>query len=924
MLLAVWLLPWLSQAQTPILIDETHSYNQDFEGGLAGWTLRSMNTTNTGGEYGLVSTTSYSSCNHTSSGSYGVGLQSRSTTTSTTCSQYLFSPELNCTEPISVTFWVQRGYNGDYLAVGYTTSDTAGMTWNTGAPEMTWYGVGFSGANIWEKKTVTFPAGTKYFGFRYGATWNGIHVFFDDFNVRRAYTMSVVCDAPASDSLVSYVTTYPRRVLSRNNGTNLCGLDDILDSAEVYTYRMVPDSGNFLQHLYVIDSNNNSVDRIADAVYVPASMCWEFSDTIFGNTTIHPVFSVIPQFDLTLSSNDSVNCTLSYVMSDSIYYNNPFDTVFVVDSTANVHIEAFTPRGRFLDQLLVNNQPVAFTVDSAYAADTLKYACDITLTENTLVEAVYDRDSVVVFFGINDAALGTTNPVQGYYKYAVGDTVAATRQTIEYAKFVGWQYYSVSGSISSQWNFDTIFTRVIEYALAGDTLVAEAYFMAPDSAYLVVSNQYEALGYVMLNYHDGDTIAIPEGATVTISIDTHDIGLRFLSFEYWKDVTGAFHATNFNSEFTFTATSENVNNRYIVNVLFEYVPLNVMANVAAGCAGLGQAAVVHANGEPITNDNPVTLQNPDVVFVAAPADTAQFVGWDNGDEIFDSAVVRMTVTSDTALTAYFATKIAIDPVTIDPETGDTVSFFQVAADGYCQDEYGDINFTVAAGQADQYMVEFTSSQFTDVDWTDLTDPTSISIMVPADATDGVKVAKIKFRTIVVTASGDTAYAETDYLYVAFKVNLSKDYIRVVFDDVLAVDNTGNGFATYQWYRNGEPIIGATKGYYQEVGGLKGDAYYVRMNVNTDTMARTCEFIAPVTPVDEKVLVVYPNPVSSSSTIVLRGFDASNHLLRVFNEFGVEVMSQEFSGSELKADFGRLSQGSYMVTVDGVSTKVVKY
>ena len=47
-----------------------------------------------------------------------------------------------------------------------------------------------------------------------------------------------------------------------------------------------------------------------------------------------------------------------------------------------------------------------------------------------------------------------------------------------------------------------------------------------------------------------------------------------------------------------------------------------------------------------------------------------------------------------------------------------------------------------------------------------------------------------------------------------------------WDDVVVVNNNpdnngGYRFSTYQWYKNGEPINGATGQYYQEVGGLEG-------------------------------------------------------------------------------------------------------
>ena len=310
---------------------------------------------------------------------------------------------------------------------------------------------------------------------------------------------------------------------------------------------------------------------------------------------------------------------------------------------------------------------------------------------------------------------------------------------------------------------------------------------------------------------------------------------------------------------------------------------------------------------------PVTLQ-------ATPTIDNLFVAWSNGET---TPAITIVADQDSVLTAYFVPQISIDPVVIDPETGDTLSFFQVSPDGYCQNEYGNISFSILAGQADQYKIDFADEDFADVDWTDL-DDNNITIFVPAGATDGVKSAKVKFRTIVTLPSGDEAYAESDYLDFVFVVNLSNNNIRVVFDDVLTIDNSGNTYNTYQWYRNGEPIVGATKGYYQEVGGLNGDNYYVCVNPGTDSALRTCIFTAPVSAPTTKSVAVYPNIISTTATIVIRGFEATSHTLRIYNDYGVEVLSKTFDGFELKADFSNLPQGSFIVWVDGVSAKVIKH
>ena len=69
-----------------------------------------------------------------------------------------------------------------------------------------------------------------------------------------------------------------------------------------------------------------------------------------------------------------------------------------------------------------------------------------------------------------------------------------------------------------------------------------------------------------------------------------------------------------------------------------------------------------------------------------------------------------------------------------------------------------------------------------------------------------------------------------------------------WDDVLFVDNNpDNGlpdssrdlqFASWQWYKDGQPIDGATEQFYYEPGGLNGN-YQVQMTAIDGTIYRSC-------------------------------------------------------------------------------------
>ncbi|MEI6143028.1 MAG: T9SS type A sorting domain-containing protein [Mariniphaga sp.] len=76
-----------------------------------------------------------------------------------------------------------------------------------------------------------------------------------------------------------------------------------------------------------------------------------------------------------------------------------------------------------------------------------------------------------------------------------------------------------------------------------------------------------------------------------------------------------------------------------------------------------------------------------------------------------------------------------------------------------------------------------------------------------------------------------------------------------WNDVIVCDNKDEIYNSYQWYKNDIPISGATKQYYQEVGGLKGN-YYVKV---TTADGRTGYSKGMQITLTGKSLVVYPSP-----------------------------------------------------------------
>lgn len=98
--------------------------------------------------------------------------------------------------------------------------------------------------------------------------------------------------------------------------------------------------------------------------------------------------------------------------------------------------------------------------------------------------------------------------------------------------------------------------------------------------------------------------------------------------------------------------------------------------------------------------------------------------------------------------------------------------------------------------------------------------TSFDVYVPDTLKPGIYKVKVNFMSGTLVKSQN----------ITLKVNYPATDIYVLWNDVLTVDNSSGLFKTYQWYRNGQKIPGATKQYYQEKDGL--DGYYM-CQVNND-------------------------------------------------------------------------------------------
>ena len=232
-----------------------------------------------------------------------------------------------------------------------------------------------------------------------------------------------------------------------------------------------------------------------------------------------------------------------------------------------------------------------------------------------------------------------------------------------------------------------------------------------------------------------------------------------------------------------------------------------------------------------------------------------------------------------------------------------------------------LRYHLRQGEPAYYRILFSEGEVAvgfDTNWVEISATDSlITFPVPNGCPAKTYYATIEFQSAAGIAS---------FYPISFRINLPNDYLVKTFDDVVSIDNSGrldgqpNRFRTFQWLHNDEAIPNANKPYYQAIDGLEGK-YAVMVNLGTDDEAMVCP--ATFYPDDKAVVKLMPSPVVTSTKVELQGFEEGHHQLQVFNSHGVVVHSATFEGSQHQLDLTTLPQGTYLVTVDGRSTKTLK-
>jgi hypothetical protein len=212
-----------------------------------------------------------------------------------------------------------------------------------------------------------------------------------------------------------------------------------------------------------------------------------------------------------------------------------------------------------------------------------------------------------------------------------------------------------------------------------------------------------------------------------------------------------------------------------------------------------------------------------------------------------------------------------------------------------------------------------------------------------DASGTVEYRGVPGKTLTVDVSRPGVYSEP-YTVIApdgtrrdtsFRLEKRLAYKQVViqrWNNTLLINNNpatngGYMFASYQWYRNGEAIAGATAQHYSagnKATDLLGDApYHAALTTATGEPLRTCP--AQPAAMAQGNLTAYPNPLRSGNILHLEpGMDAASlegAEVLVYSLTGKLLLRQKAAGNPVELRL-HLPMGIYIVRINDRQAKIL--
>lgn len=227
-----------------------------------------------------------------------------------------------------------------------------------------------------------------------------------------------------------------------------------------------------------------------------------------------------------------------------------------------------------------------------------------------------------------------------------------------------------------------------------------------------------------------------------------------------------------------------------------------------------------------------------------------------------------------------------------------------------------IPFSVLQGKPVEYQIIFGSKAiaqgFKNIAYAALPSGNTLNIIIPNGAA-GTFEASLQMKSATI---------EGELYPFTFTVNLSSGFIKTKFNDVVLCDNSSNNFTSYQWYKDGATISGATKQFYNDKGGLAG-SYQVKVTTAANETLMSCPVTRNSTLSSQAEVKAFPNALAPDQEFKIQIINISEEDLRgavitLFNAYGNTVYKKNISSSELSLS-APATHGSYighLVTKEG--------
>ena len=633
-----------------------------------------------------------------------------------------------------------------------------------------------------------------------------------------------------------------------------------------------------------------------------------------------------------LHSNAGSNVTMEWIVGagDNNYYAEHYG-VYV--STTTTDTTAFT---------LVNEWTLTSSAQSTQVLDLSAYAgqdiyvafrhfnCNnefvLIIDDVELYEGAYVPDTLTVTFAVNNAAMGTTNPVPGTYQYIDGETVSFSAVANAGYHFVTWEYTLGSSTevqtySSQSAQFNT--TSFINYGSINFTAVFEA--GNPDSTTITYTVNDPTMG-----------TTTPAPGTYTIYVGN--------SVEAAATANAGYELTSWILDFTMNGTvynidTVNINDPDFANPInFGTLPQNlvdygatltvtaVFAPSTPGTESLTFHLSINNPALGSINPNPgtyVVALNDSLVLSATPNAGINFDGWriSVGDQSLGTIPLNpftIPVTPNNIMLGEMTIVAMFNDGTSGPDSMTVIINTADVTMGTTSPAPGIYNFAVGS---ESHIAAIPNEGYHNLYWIEYIEVAGMSVSDTLYA-DTVILTVNPIMAGLVTSL--TAYFEADEPGVNYynvnvssanlamgTVSSSTPYTHLAENTVVTVTATPNtGYRFVNWTDGAGNVVNATNPY----------TFTVTADITLIANFELIDAIEDITLAQS--LSLMPNPADNYIELSINSNVEVKEAV-VFNAFGQMIQTVQLNNNHARIDLSNVASGMYFVRVNSKGVSATK-